>query len=95
MFDLRWFAVLEERSRISRDLHDSIGHGLTSVIVQLQALPYIMKAEAAEADISLKTALVVARRCLQDVRTVVHQMAVDEAGLGLVARPKYCSRQRS
>ncbi|TCZ79301.1 sensor histidine kinase [Paenibacillus albiflavus] len=79
------FAVLEERSRISRDLHDSIGHGLTSVIVQLQALPYIMKMDAGEADISLKTALEVARRCLQDVRTVVHQMAVDEEGLGLVA----------
>ncbi|MBH0345597.1 sensor histidine kinase [Bacillus tropicus] len=82
---LLWFAVLEERNRISCDLHDSIGHGLTSVIVQLQALPYIMKKDAAEADISLKTTLEVARRCLQDVRTVVHQMAVDEAGLGLVA----------
>ncbi|WP_312116379.1 sensor histidine kinase [Brevibacillus reuszeri] len=79
------FAVLEERSRISRDLHDSIGHGLTSVIVQLQALPYIMKTDAAEADLSLKTVLDVARRCLQDVRQVVHQMAADEAGLGLVA----------
>ncbi|MGD8189333.1 sensor histidine kinase [Brevibacillus ginsengisoli] len=79
------FAVLEERNRISRDLHDSIGHGLTSVIVQLQALPYIMKTDAAEADVSLKTALEVARRCLQDVRTVVHQMAVDDAGLGLIA----------
>ncbi|WP_377867439.1 sensor histidine kinase [Bacillus sp. R86525] len=82
---LLWFAVLEERNRISCDLHDSIGHGLTSVIVQLQALPYIMKEDVAEADISLKTTLEVARRCLQDVRTVVHHMAVDEAGLGLVA----------
>lgn len=82
---LLWFAVLEERNRISCDLHDSIGHGLTSVIVQLQALPYIMKKDEAEADISLKTTLEVARRCLQDVRTVVHQMAVNEAGLGLVA----------
>ncbi|PDZ06665.1 sensor histidine kinase [Bacillus cereus] len=82
---LLWFAVLEERNRISCDLHDSIGHGLTSVIVQLQALPYILKKDAAEADISLKTTLEVARHCLQDVRTVVHQMAVDEAGLGLIA----------
>ncbi|WP_188887245.1 sensor histidine kinase [Paenibacillus radicis (ex Gao et al. 2016)] len=79
------YAVVEERSRISRDLHDSIGHGLTSVIVQLQALPYMMKMDAAEAERSLQTVLEVARRCLQDVRSVVRQMAVDEAGLGLVA----------
>ncbi|MFF2090587.1 sensor histidine kinase [Paenibacillus sp. NPDC058174] len=79
------YAVVEERSRISRDLHDSIGHGLTSVIVQLQALPYMMKMDAPEAERSLQTVLEVARRCLQDVRSVVRQMAVDEAGLGLVA----------
>ncbi|NUU60729.1 sensor histidine kinase [Paenibacillus agri] len=79
------YAVLEERTRISRDLHDSIGHGLTSVIVQLQALPFMMKSDAAEGERSLRTVLDVARHCLQDVRSVVRQMATDEARLGFVA----------
>ncbi|OBZ14912.1 hypothetical protein A8L34_13590 [Bacillus sp. FJAT-27264] len=79
------YAVLEERTRISRDLHDSIGHGLTSVIVQLQALPFMMRSDAAEGEQALRTVLDVARRCLQDVRSVVRQMATDEAHLGLVA----------
>ncbi|WP_170970845.1 sensor histidine kinase [Paenibacillus terrae] len=79
------FAVLEERSRISHDLHDSIGHGLTSVIVQLQALPYMMKMDAVEAETALRTVLEVARGCLQEVRFVVHQMSIDKTGLGLIA----------
>ncbi|WP_213619945.1 sensor histidine kinase [Paenibacillus sp. J22TS3] len=79
------YAVLEERTRIARDIHDSIGHGLTSVIVQLQALPFIMKASQEEADRTLSTVLEVARGCLTEVRSVVHQMAVDDADLGLVA----------
>ncbi|MFC3747758.1 sensor histidine kinase [Paenibacillus sp. GCM10012306] len=79
------YAVLEERTRISRDLHDSIGHGLTSVIVQLQALPFMMKSDVAEGEKALRTVLDVARRCLQDVRSVVRQMATDEDRLGLVA----------
>jgi signal transduction histidine kinase len=79
------YAVLEERTRIARDIHDSIGHGLTSVIVQLQALPYMIKTNESEADNTLSNVLDVARRCLTEVRTVVHQMAADDAGLGLLA----------
>lgn len=79
------YAVLEERSRIARDIHDSIGHGLTSVIVQLQALPYVIKANTAEADATVRTVLEVARGCLKEVRTVVHEMAIDEADLGIIA----------
>ncbi|MGG1517791.1 sensor histidine kinase [Paenibacillus oryzisoli] len=79
------FAVLEERTRIARDIHDTIGHGLTSVIVQLQALPYMIKANESEADQALATVLNVARNCLTEVRSVVHQMGRDDAGLGLIA----------
>ncbi len=38
------YAVLEERTRIARDIHDSIGHELTSVIVQLNLFPISSKA---------------------------------------------------
>jgi signal transduction histidine kinase len=79
------YAVLEERSRISMDLHDSIGNGLTSAIVQLQALPYMMKKDAEEADKAMITILNVVKHSLQEVRTVAHRMGSDEVGLGLVA----------
>ncbi|CAM3374330.1 MULTISPECIES: sensor histidine kinase [Saccharibacillus] len=79
------YAVLEERSRIARDIHDSIGHRLTSVIVQLQALPYVLKSDPAESGRIVRTVLDVARSCMQEVRSVVHEMGADESGAGLVS----------
>ncbi|OZB96335.1 sensor histidine kinase [Paenibacillus sp. XY044] len=78
------YAVLEERSRIAADIHDSIGHGLTSVIVQLQALPYMIDAAPDEARSTLRQVTDVARGCLQDVRTVVHEMGLSRPGEGLL-----------
>ncbi|MFH5184118.1 sensor histidine kinase [Paenibacillus sp. TAB 01] len=37
------YAVLEERTRIARDIHDAVGHSLTSLIVQMQALRFMVK----------------------------------------------------
>lgn len=78
------YAVLEERGRIAADIHDSIGHGLTSVIVQLQALPYMIEAAPDEARSTLRQVTDVARGCLQDVRTVVHEMGLARPGEGLL-----------
>ncbi|PNB64117.1 sensor histidine kinase, partial [Pseudomonas sp. GW456-E7] len=66
------YAVLEERTRIARDIHDSIGHELTSVIVQLQSLPYILKSSKEDSDKVIQNVVAVARECLQEVRSVVH-----------------------
>jgi len=79
------YAVLEERSRIARDIHDSIGHRLTSVIVQLQALPYVLKSDPAESERIVRMVLEVARSCMQEVRSVVHEMGTDESGAGIVS----------
>jgi len=79
------YAVLEERTRISREIHDSIGHGLTSVIVQLQALPFRAKQDPEIIQQTIATVLQVTRECLAEVRTVVHEMADHSKGLGLLA----------
>ncbi|WP_420976483.1 sensor histidine kinase [Bacillus vallismortis] len=79
------YAVLEERTRIARDIHDSIGHELTSVIVQLQSLPYILKSSKENSEKVIQNVLSVARDCLQEVRSVVHQMGRSESMVGLTA----------
>lgn len=79
------YAVLEERTRIARDIHDSIGHELTSVIVQLQSLPYILKSSEEDSEKVIQNVLSVARECLQEVRSVVHQMGRSESMVGLTA----------
>ncbi|PGL72532.1 sensor histidine kinase [Bacillus sp. AFS055030] len=68
-------AILEERNRIARDIHDAVGHSLTSIIVQIQAVQYMVKKDPNQAEQSLKDMLVVARKGLDDIRRSVHSLA--------------------
>ncbi|PET71498.1 hypothetical protein CN514_06760 [Bacillus sp. AFS001701] len=70
-------AILEERNRIARDIHDAVGHSLTSIIVQIQAVQYMIKKDPNRAEQSLKDMLVVARKGLDDIRKSVHSLADD------------------
>ncbi|MEC0229937.1 sensor histidine kinase [Paenibacillus alba] len=76
-------AVLEERSRIARDIHDSLGHSLTSLIVQLQAVQYMVAGGPDEAREAVKNMLAVARQSLKDIRSSVHALADDRHHLGI------------
>jgi signal transduction histidine kinase len=67
--------IMEERNRVSQDLHDTVGHIFTSVITSLDALPFIMKANYEEAETSIKEISNLARRGLNDVRITIHQLS--------------------
>ncbi|MGV3466101.1 MAG: sensor histidine kinase [Heyndrickxia sp.] len=77
------YAVLEERTRIAKEIHDAVGHSLTSLIVQMQALKYMIKKDTVEAEQSLENMLGVARKGLQDIRTSVHSLADNQVISGL------------
>jgi signal transduction histidine kinase len=79
------YAALSERSRIAKDIHDVIGHNLTTLIVQLQALQYMLPHDPAVAATRVPAMLEVARSGLKDVRKVVVDLAEDETGLGIAA----------
>lgn len=76
-------AVMDERTRIAREIHDAVGHSLTSLIVQMQALRYMIAKDPAQAEQSLAGMLEVARQGLQDIRTSVHALADDRTTSGL------------
>ncbi|WP_241463313.1 sensor histidine kinase [Nocardiopsis alba] len=66
------FAVVEERERFARDLHDILGHSLTTITVKTGLLRRILEksgreAEAAEA----REVELIARQALADVRGTV------------------------
>jgi PAS domain S-box-containing protein len=68
-------AVLAERNRMARDVHDTLAQGFTGVIVQLEAAEYaISEGDRKDADSHLHRAGELARRSLSEARRSVHAL---------------------
>lgn len=89
------FAVIEERTRIARDMHDAVGHSLTTLIVQLQNLRYKQSKVSGYQTDSLDELLHVARQGLADIRTSVHALADDRSRLGIASLKALLSRMET
>src|SRR5436189_4689143 len=71
----RQSAVLEERNRMARDIHDTLAQGFTGVIVQLEsAEDAIACCRRKEADKHLHRAAGLARKSLSEARRSVHAL---------------------
>ena len=64
-------AVAEERNRIARDIHDSLGHYLTAMTMQLQAAQKLVEKDHERTTASIIKAEEMARACLAEVRRAV------------------------
>jgi signal transduction histidine kinase len=68
-------AVLEERTRMARDIHDTLAQGLTGVIVQLGAAVEALRDEEGEqATNHIQWACELARESLGEARRSVHAL---------------------
>jgi signal transduction histidine kinase len=63
-----------ERSRIARDIHDALGHSLTTLDVQLELAQNLYGQEPQRAAKSIDIAKKLSSKCLQDVRYALHAM---------------------
>ncbi|CAH1202730.1 Sensor histidine kinase LnrJ [Paenibacillus plantiphilus] len=71
-------AAAKERSRIAREIHDSIGHMLTSLLVQLQVTRKLHPIDQNKSYDSLLKCEDLARGALQEVRMSVRAMRDDD-----------------
>jgi signal transduction histidine kinase len=75
-------AMLEERRRIARDVHDFVGHGLAAVMLQVTSARHVLRRDPAAAEEALRSAEDVGRRSMQELRrTVAVLRSDDEAGV--------------
>lgn len=70
--------LLEERNRLARDLHDTIGHTFTSVIMGLDAASYLVEAAPDKAKEQVDLLSGVMRKSLGEIRNYIHQIAPAE-----------------
>ena len=73
--------VVEERNRIARDIHDSLGHNMTALIMQLQMAEHLLKEDSPKAQILLSNAVGTAKDSLVEIREVVETLRGVDAAL--------------
>ena len=64
----------EERSRMARDIHDTLAHGLTAIAVQLEAARHVIGTKQDEAAVHVGNALLLARESLREARRSVRAL---------------------
>jgi signal transduction histidine kinase len=75
-------AVLSERRRIARDVHDFVGHGLAAVMLQVTSARHVLRRDPDAAEEALRSAEEVGRRSMRELRrTVTLLRSEDEAGV--------------
>lgn len=67
-------AVLEERARLAREIHDSVAHGLTVLVVQTQAARKLLDRDPARALDTIVKCEAMAREALQETRRAVRAL---------------------
>lgn len=90
--------ALAERTRLSREIHDSIGQGLSSINLLLRAAEQAWEAQPATAREQVRTAAATARDGLDEVRRVVRDLApadlaADATGVALAVALRRAAEQ--
>jgi signal transduction histidine kinase len=71
-------ALLAERRRIARDVHDFVGHGLAAVMLQVTSARHVLRRDAESAEEALRSAEEVGRRSMQELRRTVALLRSDD-----------------
>ena len=71
-------AMLEERRRMARDVHDFVGHGLAAVMLQVTSARHVLRRDPAAAEEALRSAEDVGRRSMQELRRTVEVLRSDD-----------------
>ena len=89
--ELHEVTALEERQRIAKDIHDTAGHSITTIIMQTEAAKLAIDTDPADAKRKIAAANLQARNALEELRESVHllsgmtdQLSLKDALLSIV-----------
>jgi signal transduction histidine kinase len=71
-------ALLAERRRIARDVHDFVGHGLAAVMLQVTSARHVLRRDADATEEALRSAEEMGRRSMQELRRTVTVLRSDD-----------------
>jgi len=80
-------AILEEKARIARDLHDVVAHHMSMVVVQAQSAPYRLSSVSDEAKAEFESIGATAREALNEIRGLLGVLRSDAEALERAPQP--------
>lgn len=81
--DLAEATALAERQRIAKDIHDTAGHSITTVIMQTEAAKLVIDKNPAEAKSRIVAANLQAKHALEELRESVHLLSGSQENITL------------
>ncbi|MRH45064.1 sensor histidine kinase [Aquibacillus halophilus] len=70
--------LIQERNRISREIHDTVGHKMTALLVQLQLAKELQDIQPEKSKATIQVCEELARNALQEIRLSVHTLQEDD-----------------
>ncbi|PLS01843.1 sensor histidine kinase [Neobacillus cucumis] len=74
---------LEERNRISQQIHDSIGHSMSGALIQMEAAKTLMAIDQTKAVELLQNAINISKEGIEDIRITLKNMKPPTEQIGL------------
>jgi len=81
------YAVVAERERVARDVHDVLGHSLTALSVKADLAARLVDVDPARAKVELESIQATARQALAEVRATVGGLRAGNLEAELAAAP--------
>ncbi|TJY39621.1 sensor histidine kinase [Cohnella pontilimi] len=74
---------LEERNRLSQEIHDKIGHSMTGALIQMEASKRLLASDAAKSAELLQNAIHISKDGIESIRQVLKNMKPPTEQLGI------------
>lgn len=74
---------LEERNRLSQNIHDNIGHAMTGALIQMEAAKRIMQTDPGKSALLLDNAIHISKEGIESIRSELKRMKPAPEQLGI------------
>ena len=74
---------LEERNRLSQEIHDKIGHSMTSALIQMEAAKRLMDTDKEKAAELLQNAIYISKEGIESIRITLKNMKPPTEQIGI------------
>ncbi|MEW4279010.1 sensor histidine kinase [Priestia megaterium] len=79
----QYASKLEERNRLSQEIHDKIGHSMTGALIQMEAAKRVMKQDEEKALSLLQNAITISKEGIEEIRLTLKSIKPPAEQIGI------------